>query len=147
MSWGLGTVKTVLLDSLPLTEKKWSYLLAFYSVDTGNCVDIGYCNGRKVIYFPGCYCWPMEKKQAMESHTWIWVMHVCFLPLKMKCLVFKILKLHSYVFTWSAWLCMHGPQCAYGRQLCESWDWIHVLWHGGKSLCPMSHLVSLQLLL
>lgn len=67
MSWGLGTVKTVLLDSRPLTEKKWSYLLAFYSVDTGNCVDIGYCNGRKVIYFPGCYCWPMEKKQAMEK--------------------------------------------------------------------------------
>lgn len=55
MSWGLGTVKIVLLDSRHLTEKRWSYLLALYSVGIGNCVDLRYCKGRKVTYFSGCY--------------------------------------------------------------------------------------------
>lgn len=154
MSWGLGTVKTVLLNSRPLTEKRWSYLLALYSVGIGNCVGLRYCKGRKVTYFPGCYCWPMENRQ-WKSHTWIWVIHVCFLDGKMKCPVFKLLRLHSYVFTCSAWLFMHGPRRAYGRQLvrgnclllpCESWGWTRVLRHGGKSLYPMSCLASLQLL-
>lgn len=155
MSWGLGKVKTVLLDSRPLSEKRWSYLLALNSVDIGKCVDLGYYNGRKVTYFPGCYCWPMENRQ-WKSHICIWVIHVCFLPGKMKCPVFKILKLRPYVFTWSAWQCMHGPRRADGRQLvrgnclcllCESWGWTHTLRHGGKSLYPMSRLASLQLLL
>lgn len=138
MSWGLGKVKTVLLDSRPLSEKRWSYLLAFNSVDIGKCVDLGYYNGRKVTYFPGCYCWPMENRQ-WKSHICIWVIHVCFLPGKMKCPVFKILKLRPYVFTWSAWQCMYAWATACRWQTtCERQLPLSTMWVLGLNSHPQA---------